>query len=100
MVILKGGLEPFIKYIKAHATTGTLALCYDGEQAQMPVKSVSFGCIDNSGEQAYKLFNSLREIDGMPEVQVVFARCPAAQGLGLAVYNRLLRAASFEVIEL
>ncbi|MEI6579607.1 MAG: L-threonylcarbamoyladenylate synthase [Eubacteriales bacterium] len=100
VIILKGGLEPFVEYVKAHSITGTLALCYDGEQAKMPVKAVSFGGIDNSGEQAYKLFNALREIDGMPEVKMVFARCPAAQGLGLAVYNRLLRAASFEVIEL
>ena len=28
-----------------------------------------------------------------------FVRCPAAQGVGLAVYNRLLRAAAFRVVE-
>lgn len=100
VIILKGGLEDFAAYVKANATQGTVALCYEGEQAQMPVKAIAFGSIDNPGEQANKLFGALRAIDSMPDVKTVYARCPASQGLGLAVYNRLLRAASFEVTEL
>ena len=30
----------------------------------------------------------------------VYARCPDQTGVGLAVYNRLLRAAGFEVVNL
>jgi len=100
VIILKGDLENFIAYVKANAADGTAALCYDGEKEQMPVKAVGFGHADNPVEQANRLFGSLREIDSLPGIDTVFARCPAAQGVGLAVYNRLLRAASFEVIEL
>ena len=100
VIILKGDLEDFIAYVKANATDGTAVLCYEGEQALMAVKAVAFGHADNPVEQANRLFSSLREIDGIPGIDTAFARCPAAQGVGLAVYNRLLRAASFEVIEL
>jgi len=100
LIILKGDLEKFVAYVNATATGGTIVLCYDGEKTQMPVKAVSFGSMNSSSEQAHKLFTALREIDTMPGVDTVFARCPAATGVGLAVYNRLLRAASFEVIEL
>ncbi len=100
LVLLKGSLPEFIAYVQKNAAKGTVVLCYEGEQETMPVKAVSFGHSDNAGEQAHQLFNALRQIDALPNVDTVFARCPAAEGLGLAVYNRLLRAASFEVIEL
>ena len=100
LVILKGDLRKFAAYVQKNAADGTVVLCYEGEQGSMPVEAVSFGHSDNAGEQAHQLFNALRQIDALPGVHTVFARCPAAEGLGLAVYNRLLRAASFEVVEL
>ncbi len=100
LVMLKGSLPEFAAYVRKHAAKGTVVLCYEGEQETMPVQAVGFGHSDNAGEQAHQLFHALRQIDTMPDVVTVFARCPAAEGLGLAVYNRLLRAASFEVIEL
>ncbi len=100
VVILKGSLQDFTAYVKANTAAGTVALCYDGEEQQMPVQAVSFGREDIPAEQASRIFDALRTVDRMPGTKLVFARCPAAQGIGLAVYNRLLRAASFEVIEL
>lgn len=100
LVIVKGSLSEFIDYVQKNASDTTAALCYEGEQGEMPVRAVAFGGLENPMEQAQKIFSALRQIDDMPNVQTVFARCPMADGLGLAVYNRLLRAASFEVIEL
>ena len=51
----------------------------------------------NDEEQAQRLFDALREIDEMG-AKKVYARCPNKTGVGLAVYNRLLRAAAFRVI--
>ncbi len=100
LIIVKGSLSEFIEYVQKNASAATVALCYEGEQEKMPVTAVGFGRLENPAEQAQKIFSALRQIDDMPNVQRVFARCPVANGLGLAVYNRLLRAASFEVIEL
>ena len=50
--------------------------------------------------QANELFDALRKIDTLKNVDVVYARCPEKKGVGLAVYNRLIRAAGFEVIRI
>ena len=49
-------------------------------------------------EQAHALFSALRELDARG-AKTVFARCPAQEGVAMAVYNRLLRAAAFRVVE-
>mgnify|MGYP003014805679 CR=1 FL=1 len=46
-----------------------------------------------------ELFDVLRELDDIG-AKKVFARCPNKDGVGLAVYNRLLRAAGFQVVKL
>ncbi|MEE1262902.1 Sua5 family C-terminal domain-containing protein [Ruminococcus sp.] len=46
------------------------------------------------------MFDSLRRVDGYGGVLTVFSRLPSTDGVGLAVYNRLIRAAGFEVIDL
>ena len=49
--------------------------------------------------QAKGLFGALRELDRRG-FTLAYAACPREEGLGLAVYNRLLRASGFEVIGL
>ena len=39
---------------------------------------------------------AVRKFDELGAKQI-YARCPSKEGVGLAVYNRLLRAAGFEV---
>ncbi|HIZ19395.1 MAG TPA: translation factor SUA5, partial [Firmicutes bacterium] len=41
----------------------------------------------------------LRRLDEIG-AKTVYCACPSEEGVGLAVYNRLLRAAGFEVIDL
>ena len=45
------------------------------------------------------IFRSLRALDEQGD-GVVYARCPKKDGLSMAVYNRLIRAAAFRVIRL
>lgn len=53
----------------------------------------------SSEEQAHFLFERLRQFDEMGAKRV-YARCPQKSGVGLAVYNRILRSAGFSVIRL
>ena len=99
IILIKGELAPFLDYIYANAGDTTAVLCFEGEEPLMPVTAVPYGGIDSPQEQARRLFAALREIDEMPGIKTVYARCPDSEGLGLAVYNRLLRAAAFEVVE-
>lgn len=99
VVILKGGGEDYIRYVNAHKREGTAALCYNEDAAALQVPAVSLGPEEDGEEQARRLFDALRTIDQMGAT-LAYARCPKQTGVGLAVYNRLIRAAAFEVIEL
>ena len=50
-------------------------------------------------EQAHQLFTALRKLDDL-DCQLVYAKCPKSGGFSLAVYNRMIRAAGFEVQKL
>lgn len=52
----------------------------------------------DKAEQARRVFDALREFD-RESVPEIYAQCPDAAGLGLAVGNRLKKAAGFHIIE-
>ena len=59
--------------------------------------SVCYGGEEYYDEQAREVFDALRKLDELG-AKTVYARCPEPKGVGLAVYNRLIRAAGFEVL--
>ena len=99
VVILDGGERAYADYVNAHAKPGVAALCYDGEDRLLNVPAVCYGGEDDFRGQARELFEALRRLDDLG-AKTVYARCPDPKGVGLAVYNRLMRAAGFEVLSL
>ncbi len=99
VTILKGSFAQFCAYVDANKTDGTMALCFAGEEALLPVPAVAFGAEDDGAAQAAAIFSALREVDKRG-AKAVFARFPQMDGVGLAVFNRLVRAAAFRVIDL
>lgn len=97
--IIDSNFEQFKKYIEAHKDENLGAMVFDGEELELDVPCVTFGDEDDSIIQAKLLFNSLRAIDNLG-VDRIYARMPDVNGIGLAIYNRLIRAAGFEVIQL
>ena len=70
-------------------------MVFDGDELNVKNPIITYGRA--SEEQAALLFSTLRKLDFMG-VKKAYARCPSKDGVGLAVYNRLLRAAGFKVI--
>lgn len=99
ITILEGSLEQFRAYVQAHAAQNPSCLCFTGEAAQLGVPCVEYGREGDGEDQARHLFRSLRALDEQGD-RVVYARCPGRDGLSMAVYNRLVRAAAFRVIQL
>ena len=99
VVMLDGSLEKFAEYVNKNATDGTFALCFLGEEKLLKVPCESLGSKEDKLSQANALFNSLRRLDEK-NCKICFARVPEKSGVGMAVYNRLIRAAAFEVIKL
>lgn len=99
VVLLKGGEQAYAAFVNAHAAPGVMALCYEEDVKNLLVEAVSFGRKDDDKTQARLLFRKLRELDEK-HAKLVFAHCPKPVGVGMAVYNRLIRAAGFEVQKL
>lgn len=99
VVMLEGDIDKFADYVNQNKGDGVFALVFDGEANKIEVETLSFGKKDDFSEQAAVLFDALRELDSRG-CNVCFARVPEKKGVGLAVYNRLIRAAAFEVIKL
>lgn len=99
VTLLKGDFPKFVRYVEENSDKKTVALCFEGEETKLKIKSVTYGKENDPGSQAQRIFTALREVDEMGATKV-FARYPQRDELGLAVYNRLIRAAGFEVIQL
>lgn len=99
ITILEGGFAAFKAYVDAHADEDPACLCFTGEEAALGVPCVAYGREGDGDDQARHLFRSLRALDEQGDV-TVYARCPQKDGVAMAVYNRLLRAAAFRVVQL
>ena len=75
-----------------------LILAYDEEISLLAdANYIGIGSRQNLEEQAKRLFGALREADER-SVDKIYAHLPVKDGIGLALYNRLIRAAAHTVI--
>lgn len=94
--IVRGNIKEFTDHVNASDSDGVL--CFEGEEKYFPDKiCVTFGKEDDSLSQAQRLFEALRELDEKGAKNVL-SRSPSKNGVGLAVCNRLYRAAAFRFI--
>ena len=86
-------------YIAAHLTPDSGVICFD-EYAPLFDGHIihRLGPAADKLAQAQHVFDALRTFDDT-NVPEIFAQCPDEGGLGLAVSNRLKKAAGFHVIE-
>ena len=98
ITIIDGSLDAFRSYVTKNKCNGLICMTFsDSDCDGLGVRTLSYG--DTDEKQAHQLFDTLRELDNIG-AKKVFARCPRKDGVGLAVYNRLLRAAAFQVVTL
>ncbi len=99
VILLEGSEAAFLQYVNAHADDKTAVLCYEEEQTELSLPYLVLGKAADYREQANRLFALLRQADERGYT-TLYAHCPPTEGVGLAVYNRIIRAAGFEVISL
>ena len=94
--IVCGNSGEFNDFCMKNASADDVLMVFDeSDAAGLKNRLLVLGKSDE--EQAQRLFDALRELDEMG-AKKVYSRCPNKTGVGLAVYNRLLRAAAFRVI--
>ena len=102
VILVRGKDERFTAFVnRCYRRDGNCAaLCYAGDVASISAPTVSLGSKHDLKQQAQSLFDALRAVDELDGVETVYAHCPTAEGVGMALYNRLIRAAAFQVIDL
>ncbi len=99
VIVVDGSKQQYIDYVNSHAKEDVWALCFEEDQDKLKVPVLCYGAQLDSGAQARHLFDALRRFDELG-AKTVYAHCPDRSGVGLAVYNRLIRAAGFTIIHL
>lgn len=99
VVVLRGESAEYINFVNSRAESGVAAICYEEEIPLLNVDTISCGVSGDAESQAHRLFDALRKVDEIG-AKIAYAHYPSTDGVGLAVYNRLMRAAAFEVIDL
>ncbi len=97
VVILDGNDGDVYKFLKSEPNQPVI--CFDEDEfilKEFP-KSFSIGRREDHTSHAHRLFAALRDLDGG---DVIYVRMPAKEGIGLAVFNRLIKAAGYEIKKL
>lgn len=100
LVIVKGNQKKVAEAIlnMYDATEGEKCiLALEGNLKNYPGKNV-FSLGKDPKEMAHRLFDALREMDARG-VSAIFSEAVDAEGIGLAVMNRLGRAAAFHIVD-
>ena len=99
VTVVKGSPEAAAEYIAAHSTPGDGVGCFEEFISKFPDRVVeNLGPTEDVAAQARRIFDALRAFDHT-EVGRIWAQCPEDTGLGLAVANRLNKAAGFHIVE-
>ena len=96
-VLLDGNESEVLSFMTEEQKNGCAVLCYDEELPFLNASlSVPIGKRTDLPAQAKKLFTSLREADKLG-AKKIYAHLPPLDGLGLALYNRMIRAAAHTI---
>ena len=101
LTLLEGEEAEVSAFLREKAVLpGVGILCFDEEIATMPegAKLFPVGARADLGAQAHRLFAALREADADKSISALYAHLPPKEGLGLALYNRAIRAAAHHIM--
>ncbi len=104
VLLLDGQTEDIVRYICDEGIENIGILCYDEAYeslaAALPQATLyRLGAREDTLAQAHALFYLLREADKAGHTKL-YAPLPPKEGMGLALYNRLIRAASYTICHL
>lgn len=100
VTVVTGESAKTAAYIKNKATKKTGVICFSEYCTLFDGCTVeAIGAAEDKAEQARRIFDALRAFDET-DVNAIYAQCPGDEGLGLAIANRLKKAAGFQVVAL
>ncbi len=95
--LVEGDSKAFADFVNSKESS--IALCFSEDVPLLNVPYICYGDKENESTLAHSVFSVLREVDCM-NAKAAYIHAPSKTGIGLAVYNRLIRAAAYRVIKL
>ena len=88
-------------FMAKFANDPTVALvCFDeDEEIKNASNAFVIGSKNDPEGQAHRLFSLLRSFDDKREIKQIYAPLPDKSGIGLAIFNRMLKASGYTVIK-
>ena len=106
LILLNGAKEKVVQFISKNSglEDKVAIITYEDDieyiSKAMPYADIyDFGARNDEVEQAHLLFKLLRDTD-KHNYSVIYAPLPNTSGIGLALYNRMIRAAAHNIIRL
>ncbi len=98
LVLLEGESDKVMTFLhNAQNAEKCAILCYHEELEDLRYERlIDLGSRDDLALQAKRLFAALREADTL-DCDIIYAHLPPKDGMGLALYNRLIRAAAHTI---
>lgn len=96
-ILVEGCSNSFVRFV--NEKTDCAAICFEEEYYNVNAPKISYGSKRDESTLAKNVFSVLRDIDDLG-VKEVYIHAPSKKGVGLAVYNRLIRACGFNVVTL
>ncbi len=99
LVLVDGEEDRVLSFLlRAQNAEKCAILCYTEELEQLRnERLIDIGAREDLAEQAHRLFSALRQTEEL-DCDIIYAHLPPEDGLGLALYNRLIRAAAHTVL--
>ncbi len=99
LVLLEGESDKVMTFLhNAQNAEKCAILCYHEELDDLrSERLIDIGAEEDLATQAQRLFAALRHADEL-DADIIYAHLPKTDGMGLALYNRLIRAAAHTVL--
>ncbi len=96
LFLVEGSSEDYCGFVNDKVAA---AVCFKGEAECLNGETFIYGEENDPDSMAHRLFSILRELDEK-KIEKAYVHAPEKTGVGLAVYNRLIRACAFKVVKL
>ncbi len=100
--LVRGDSAAYTAYVRDRAAkeTGLWAMCFTEDQERLgeEIPRLCYGGMEDYAAQTEALFDDLRRLDALGARRVL-VHAPQPTGMGLAVYNRLIRSAGFHITD-
>ena len=99
VVLVEASKKGFIEYLTANAAEGDHAMCFREDYDSVSIPYAVYGSSEDPEQQAHNIFSVLRDLETAGAKRILI-HAPGHDGKAVAVMNRLIRAAGFNVVKI